>query len=254
MTGEGLGLLVILFFFGLAGGIVGKIKGSSFFIWFLVSFCVPFIGLLTALLYRWDKRGAAPPVPPLRQGGQAARRGLHPLRGGARVSRRGDRLRGFCAPPRRGARTAARLSRRARAGAPRPPGSPARQRGNRRLDLKIRVTRYARAAWLYPDPPTKRGNSDACSRRPDGMPQGRGRGRRIRTSRRRQPPDLRRLLRRRDPPHPGPPRGRRRSRRRGLRQGDRQGRRVAGHQRPGGHQPGHPDLRRDDGLRARSCS
>ena len=55
MTGEGLGLLVILFFFGLAGGIVGKIKGSSFFIWFLVSFCVPFIGLLTALLYRWDK-------------------------------------------------------------------------------------------------------------------------------------------------------------------------------------------------------
>jgi hypothetical protein len=55
MTGQGLGLLVILFFFGLAGGIVGKLKGSSFFIWFLVSFCIPFIGLLTALLYRWDK-------------------------------------------------------------------------------------------------------------------------------------------------------------------------------------------------------
>jgi ribosomal protein S27AE len=55
MTGQGLGLLVILFFFGLAGGIVGKIKGSSFFIWFLVSFCIPFLGLLTALLYRWDK-------------------------------------------------------------------------------------------------------------------------------------------------------------------------------------------------------
>jgi hypothetical protein len=53
---QGLGLLVILFFFGLAGGIVGRIKGSSFFIWFLISFCIPFIGLLTAVLYRYDNR------------------------------------------------------------------------------------------------------------------------------------------------------------------------------------------------------
>ncbi|MFZ0041373.1 MAG: hypothetical protein WAK93_08705 [Solirubrobacteraceae bacterium] len=53
---QGMGLVVILFFFGLAGGIVGRTKGSSFFIWFLVSFCVPFIGLLTAVLYRWDDR------------------------------------------------------------------------------------------------------------------------------------------------------------------------------------------------------
>ena len=53
---QGLGLLVILFFFGLAGGVVGRMKGSSFFMWFLVSFCVPFIGLLTAVLYRWDNR------------------------------------------------------------------------------------------------------------------------------------------------------------------------------------------------------
>ena len=51
---QGLGLLVILFFFGLAGGIVGRMKDSSFFIWFLVSFCVPFLGLLTAVLYRGD--------------------------------------------------------------------------------------------------------------------------------------------------------------------------------------------------------
>jgi hypothetical protein len=51
---QGLGLLVILFFFGLAGGIVGRIKGSSFFIWFLVSACVPFLGLITAVFYRWD--------------------------------------------------------------------------------------------------------------------------------------------------------------------------------------------------------
>ena len=53
---QGLGLLVILFFFGLAGGMVGRMKGSSFFMWFLVSFCVPFIGLATAVLYRWDNR------------------------------------------------------------------------------------------------------------------------------------------------------------------------------------------------------
>ena len=56
MSSYGLGLLVILFFFGLAGGIVGRIKGSSFFVWFLVSFCVPFIGLLTAVLYRFENQ------------------------------------------------------------------------------------------------------------------------------------------------------------------------------------------------------
>ena len=56
MSGSGLGLLIILFFFGLAGGYVGKIKGGSFTIWFLVSFCIPFIGLATAVLYRYDNR------------------------------------------------------------------------------------------------------------------------------------------------------------------------------------------------------
>jgi hypothetical protein len=51
---QGMGLLVILFFFGLAGGIVGRIKGSSFFVWFLISGLIPFVGLLTAVAYRWD--------------------------------------------------------------------------------------------------------------------------------------------------------------------------------------------------------
>lgn len=51
-----MGLLVILFFFGLAGGIVGRIKGSSFTLWFLISACVPFIGLMAAVCYRWDSR------------------------------------------------------------------------------------------------------------------------------------------------------------------------------------------------------
>ncbi|MDX6342833.1 MAG: hypothetical protein QOH87_2971 [Trebonia sp.] len=52
----GMGLLVIMFFFGLAGGIVGRIKGSSFFTWFLISGLVPFLGLLTAICYRWEDR------------------------------------------------------------------------------------------------------------------------------------------------------------------------------------------------------
>jgi hypothetical protein len=52
----GMGLVVILFFFGVAGGIVGRIKGSSFFIWFLVSGAIPFLGLLAAICYRWDNR------------------------------------------------------------------------------------------------------------------------------------------------------------------------------------------------------
>lgn len=56
MQDQGLGLLVILFFFGLAGGIVGRMKGSSFFIWFLVAGTIPFIGLLTAICYRWENR------------------------------------------------------------------------------------------------------------------------------------------------------------------------------------------------------
>jgi hypothetical protein len=50
-----MGLLVIMFFFGLAGGIVGRIKGSSFFMWFLISGLIPFLGLLAAVCYRWDK-------------------------------------------------------------------------------------------------------------------------------------------------------------------------------------------------------
>jgi hypothetical protein len=51
-----MGLVVILFFFGLAGGIVGRIKGGSFVLWFLISACVPFIGLLTAIFSRWENR------------------------------------------------------------------------------------------------------------------------------------------------------------------------------------------------------
>ena len=44
--------LVIVFFFGLAGGVVGKVKGSSFWLWFLISALIPFLGLIAAVLYR----------------------------------------------------------------------------------------------------------------------------------------------------------------------------------------------------------
>jgi hypothetical protein len=47
--------VIIAVCFGLAGGIVGKIKGSSFLLWFLISGLVPFFGLLAALAYRFDR-------------------------------------------------------------------------------------------------------------------------------------------------------------------------------------------------------
>ena len=52
---EGGFYLFLCFFFGLAGGIVGRIKGSSFFLWFLISAVVPVLGLLAAILYRFEK-------------------------------------------------------------------------------------------------------------------------------------------------------------------------------------------------------
>ena len=48
--------LVILFFFGLSAGAVAKIKGSSFVLWFLIGFCLPFFGTLAALLARNERQ------------------------------------------------------------------------------------------------------------------------------------------------------------------------------------------------------
>jgi hypothetical protein len=47
--------VIIAFCFGLAGGIIGKIKGSSFWVWFLISGVVPFIGLFAAIAYRFER-------------------------------------------------------------------------------------------------------------------------------------------------------------------------------------------------------
>jgi hypothetical protein len=46
--------VVIAFFFALAGGFVGRLKGSSFWLWFLISGLLPVLGLAAALLYRYD--------------------------------------------------------------------------------------------------------------------------------------------------------------------------------------------------------
>ena len=46
--------LIICLFFGLAGGYVGKTKGSSFVLWFVIAAAVPVLGLLAAVLYRFE--------------------------------------------------------------------------------------------------------------------------------------------------------------------------------------------------------
>ena len=47
--------LILALSFALAGGLVGKIKGSSFLIWFLISGVLPVLGLVAALLYRTER-------------------------------------------------------------------------------------------------------------------------------------------------------------------------------------------------------
>jgi hypothetical protein len=46
---------VVLFFFGLSAGTIGKIKGSSFWIWFVIGLVLPGLGTLAALLYRSER-------------------------------------------------------------------------------------------------------------------------------------------------------------------------------------------------------
>ena len=52
----GAGYVVICVGFGLAGGLIGRMKGSSFLLWFLIAGLVPLFGLLTAIFYRWENR------------------------------------------------------------------------------------------------------------------------------------------------------------------------------------------------------
>ena len=48
--------LVLAISFGLSAGVIGKIKGSSFWIWFMVGLVLPVIGTIAAILWRWEGR------------------------------------------------------------------------------------------------------------------------------------------------------------------------------------------------------
>jgi hypothetical protein len=54
VSGYGLEYVVVAFFFGLATGVVAKIKGSSFFLWFVVGAVLPIFGLIAAIASRWE--------------------------------------------------------------------------------------------------------------------------------------------------------------------------------------------------------
>lgn len=54
MTTAGLGYVVIALSFGFAGGLVARLKGSSFWLWFAISGLLPVLGLLAALAYRFE--------------------------------------------------------------------------------------------------------------------------------------------------------------------------------------------------------
>src|SRR3954466_4319104 len=41
--------------FGLSAGVVGKYKGGSFWLWFLVGACLPILGTIAAALHRSDR-------------------------------------------------------------------------------------------------------------------------------------------------------------------------------------------------------
>jgi hypothetical protein len=47
--------LIFALWFGIATGVVGKIKGSSALLWFLIGAAVPVLGLITAVLYRSER-------------------------------------------------------------------------------------------------------------------------------------------------------------------------------------------------------
>jgi hypothetical protein len=47
--------LLVAIWFGLATGLVGRVRGSSFVLWFIIGAVVPVIGLIAALVYRSDR-------------------------------------------------------------------------------------------------------------------------------------------------------------------------------------------------------
>jgi hypothetical protein len=47
--------IVIAFSFGISTGMIGRAKGSSFFIWFVIGTVLPLLGLIAVILYRVEK-------------------------------------------------------------------------------------------------------------------------------------------------------------------------------------------------------
>jgi hypothetical protein len=47
--------LAFALWFGIATGVVGRIKGSSFFLWFLIGAVLPVLGLAGAVFYRSER-------------------------------------------------------------------------------------------------------------------------------------------------------------------------------------------------------
>jgi hypothetical protein len=47
--------VVIAVSFGIATGVVGRAKGSSFFLWFVIGAVLPLLGLVAAVLYRFER-------------------------------------------------------------------------------------------------------------------------------------------------------------------------------------------------------
>jgi hypothetical protein len=48
--------LIVLGLSGLVTAVIGKAKGSSFFLWFLIGFLLPIIGIFVVLAYRSEHR------------------------------------------------------------------------------------------------------------------------------------------------------------------------------------------------------
>jgi hypothetical protein len=47
--------VVLAFFCGLSAGVIGRLKGGSFWIWFLVGAVLPLLGTLAAVLHRSER-------------------------------------------------------------------------------------------------------------------------------------------------------------------------------------------------------
>jgi hypothetical protein len=55
--------VLIALTFGIATGVIGRAKGSSFLLWFLIGGIVPLLGLIVVILYRGETREPERPCP-----------------------------------------------------------------------------------------------------------------------------------------------------------------------------------------------